>query len=102
MAVIKFPIIMIPFSFVGLAIFFVVVAAILDKKVGGLPRWLLKLLVWASIVCCYGFCAFIPFGIFAGLLHMRVWLAIVLAVPLGLPFYTCWEGCMKMNALVFS
>jgi hypothetical protein len=78
-----YPVVLIPFCFAGLAILLVVAGAALDKRGAGLT--VVKFCAFGAFVCCYGFCAFIAFGILAGLFHMRVWLAIVVAVPLGLP-----------------
>ncbi len=82
MDLLAYPVVLIPFGFVGLAIFFVVVGAVLEKRGAGLS--VLKFCGYGAGVCCYGFCAFIAFGILAGLLHMRVWLALLVTVPLGL------------------
>ena len=76
------PAVLVPFGFVGLAILSVVVGSMLEKKFG---RPAMIACVWISLICCYGFCAFAAFGLLVGIFHMRLWLAVVIAVPLGLP-----------------
>lgn len=76
------PLILLPFGFVALAISFVIVGSKLEKRFGETP---VMICAYGAIVCCYGFCSFIAFAILAGIFHLQIWLAITIAVPLGLP-----------------
>ena len=76
------PAVLVPFGFVGLAILSVVVGSRLGKKFG---LSAMKACALISLICCYGFCACVVFGLLVGIFHMRFWLAVIIAVPLGLP-----------------
>ena len=76
------PLILLPFGLVALAIMSIVIGATLEKRFG---ETALTIGGWGSLICCYAFCAFVAFGFLAGILHLRTWLAVVIAVPLAWP-----------------
>jgi len=41
--------------------------------------------MWLAVLCCYGVCIGVVSGLLVCFLHVPEWIALVIAIPLGIP-----------------